>query len=66
MHDKKLLTLRWGSFLGGGSVIVSSILAHKGGQCIDYGSRAMHSTLTVHDATPKIVDAPLTLIFRRW
>ena len=66
MHDQKLWTLRWGSFLGGGSDIVTSILAQKGDRGIDYVSMAMHSTLIVHDARPKIVDALLTLIFRRW
>jgi len=46
--------------------MVSSILAHKGGQCFDNGSRAMYSALTVQDGRPKIVDTLLTLIFRRW
>jgi len=46
--------------------MVTSIVARKGSLCVDYGSMAMHSTLSVHDARPKIVDALLTLIFRRW
>jgi len=66
MQDQKSLTLGWRSFLGGGSDITTSILAHKGGRYIDYGLMPMHSALSVHDARPKIVDALLTLIFRRW
>jgi len=66
MHDQKSLMLRWRSFLGGGSDIGSGIVAHGGHLCIDYGSTVMHSTLSVHDARPKIVDAPLMLIIMRW
>jgi len=64
MHDQKSLMLHWRWFLGGGSDIVPSILAQKGGQCIYYVSMAMHSALGAHDARPKIVDAPLQVIFR--
>jgi len=56
MQDQKLLSLRWRSFLGGGNDIVNSIFAHKGGRYIDYGLMSMHSTLSVHDVGPKIVD----------
>ena len=66
MRDQKFLTLRGRSFLRAGSDIITSIVAHKGGRYIDYGLMSMHSTLSVHDAKPKFVDAPLTLIFRRW
>jgi len=62
MQDQKLLTL----ILDGGSDIFTSILAHIGSRCIDYGSMAMHRVLSAHDARPKIVDAPLKLIFWGW
>jgi len=62
MQDQKLLTLCWRSFLRGGSHIVTSVSAHTGGRYIDYGLVSMHSALSVPDARPKIIDAPLTLI----
>jgi len=66
MQDQKLLKLCWHSFLDGGSDIITSISAHNGGQYIEYGLTPIHSVLSVPDATPKIIDAPLTLIVRRW
>jgi len=66
MKDQKLLTLRWRSSLGDGNDIVTMIFAHKGGRYIDYGLMSMHSAVNVYDAKPKIVDAGLTLIVRRW
>jgi len=65
MQDQKLLTLHWRSFLGGGSNIVTTIFTHKGSQHIDYSVISLHSGLIIKDARTKIVDAPLTLIFRR-
>jgi len=40
--------------------------AQKGGRYIDYGSMSMHSIVSAQDAKLKIVDTPLTIIFRRW
>jgi len=66
MQDQKLLTLCWWSFLVGGSNIITCIFAHKGGRYIEYGLTPTYSALGVQDARPKIVDAPLMLIFRKW
>ena len=66
MQHEKLLTLCWRSLVGGGNDIVTSNFAHTGSQYIDYGLMSMHSTLSVHDEKPKIIDASLTLIFRTW
>jgi len=41
-------------------------IAYKGGQYFDYGYRPYHSPWIIKDATHKIVDALLTLIFRLW
>jgi len=65
MQDQKSLTLRWCLFLGGSSDVVTSIFAYKGGQYCDYGCMLLHSPWIIQDARWKIVDAPLTLIFRR-
>jgi len=65
MQDQKSLTLHQRSFSGGGSDIITRVLAHKGRQYIEYGLKSMHSVLSVHDARPKIVDALVALIFRR-
>jgi len=64
MHDQKLLMLRWLTFLGGSSDIVTSIFADNGGQYYDYGSMPLHSAWIIQDTWPKIVDAPLTLRWR--
>jgi len=66
MQDKKSMILHGRSFVGGGRDIGSSIFTHKGSRNMDFASVPMPSTLSVHDAGPQIVDAPLTLIFRRW
>jgi len=66
MYDQKLLTLRWRSFVGGGRDTLTSMFAHRGGQYIDDWLMPMHCALSVHEATPKIVDTPLTLIFSRF
>jgi len=65
-HDQKSLTLRWSSFSGGTSVLDTSIFAYKGGQYYHYGSMPLHSPWIMQDARPIIVDALLTLMFRRW
>ena len=65
MHDQKSLTLRWRVFLGGSRDIITDTFAYKGGQYYDYGSMLLHSPWTIQDAWPLIIDATLTLIFRR-
>jgi len=66
MQDQDSFTCCWHPFLGGGSNILNSILAHKGGRYIDYALILMHSTLSICDARPKIIDTPVTLSQRRW
>jgi hypothetical protein len=66
IQAQKSLTLRWCLLLGGSSDIATTIFAQKGGQHYDYGYLPLLSHWIVYDATPKIVDAPLTLIFWRW
>jgi len=58
---QKLLLLCWHWFLGGSSRIVTSILAHQGGQYFDYGLLPMNSPWIMQIAQPKIVDTPLML-----
>jgi hypothetical protein len=65
MQDQKLLTLCSLSFLGGGSDMVVSPFARKGGQYCNYGLMLSHSLVIIQDTRPKIIDAPLTLIFRK-
>jgi hypothetical protein len=48
-----------------GCDIITRLFAQKGGRLYDYGSTPLHCYLVIQDAGPKIVDAPLTLIFRR-
>jgi len=64
MQDQKLLTLRWRSFLGGGSDMVVGIFAHNAGQYCHYGLMLSRSLVIIQDARPEISDAPLTLISR--
>jgi len=66
MQDQKLLMLRWRSFLGGGSNIVTGHCAHNGGQYTDYGAMLLPSPVIIQDARLEIGDVPLTRIFRRW
>ena len=63
---QKSLMLRGRLFSGGGSDIITSIVAHTGGKYIEHGSKPVHSVLSVHDARPRIIDALLSVIFRRW
>jgi len=65
MQDQKSLMLHWRTFLGGGTDIVNAILSHEGGQNFDYSLISLHSWFIIQDARTKIVDAPLTLIFKR-
>jgi hypothetical protein len=64
MQDQKSLTLRWRSFLGGGSDMVVGIFAHKGGQYCHYGLMLSRSLVIIQDARPEMGDTPLTLISR--
>jgi len=51
--------------LEGSSDIVDSIFAYKGGQYLYSGLKPVRRPSIMHDAGTKIVDAPLTLNFRR-
>jgi len=42
-----------------------SIFAHTGGPYFVYGLQLLHSPLIIQDATPKFVDAPVSLIFKK-
>jgi len=53
MQDQKSLTLRWRSFLGGGSDMVIGSFAHKGGQYCHYGLRLARSLDIIQDARPE-------------
>jgi len=50
--------------LGGGSDIVSSSVARKGSRYFDYGFMPLHPAFIIEDARSKMVNSPLTLIFR--
>jgi len=64
MLDQKSFTIRWHSFLEGGSEIVAGLSAQNGGQDCDYGLKLSHSAVIIHNARPEIGYAPLTLISR--
>ena len=61
MQHTKSLTLCWRSFSDWGWDHVAFSFAHKGCQYIHYGWMPEHSLWIIQDATPKIVDALLTL-----
>jgi len=42
------------------------IFANNGGHHIGYAINFLQSPWIIHDASPIIVDTPLTFIFRRW
>jgi len=65
MQDQESLTLRWHSLLGGGSDIMAAIVPHKGRRNFDYRLILSHSCMIIQDAKTNMVDAPLTLIFKR-
>jgi len=50
----------------GGRGIVTNNITNIGSQYFNYGSMLLHSPWIMQDARPWIVDAALTLIFRRW
>jgi len=62
-HDQKLLTLRWHSFSWWGREGIAICFAYKGGQKYLYDWLQPIGGVISKDACPKIVDAPLTLIF---
>ena len=43
-----------------------TVFAYNGGHRIGYAIKSLHITWIIQDARPIIVDAPFTLIFRRW
>jgi len=63
---EKLLTLCGRSIVGSGRNIVTSIVPHTGSRWVDYGLMPFHSPSIIQDAMPKIVDASLVLILRKW
>ena len=65
MHLQKSWTLHWHSYLGGRSDVVDEVYTQNGSPHIDYGFMLSHSGLIIEDARAKIIDAPLTLIFKR-
>jgi len=66
MQNQKLLMLHWRWFFGDGSDKVGSILAHIGGRYYHYGLTRLYCPVIIQNAKPKIFDAPLMFIFRRW
>jgi len=63
-NDHKLLTLCWRSFSGWGNIYDMHCCSGKGRHSIVYESLPQSNTWISQDARPKIVHAPLTLIFR--
>jgi len=59
MQDHQLLTVDWRWFLEGGTNIINSIFANKGGQCSDCSLTVLYSPQIIQDAWPKMIDAPL-------
>ena len=66
MQCQKSLTLCWCSFLGQTGDGVAIIFAYKCGRQFDDSSMSPRSPCIFHDARPKVVDSPLTLVFRTW
>jgi hypothetical protein len=66
MQDQKSLTVRWHSFLRGGSDMVVGSFAHTGGQYSHYSLMLSGSPVIIQDTRLEISDAPLTLIFPMW
>jgi len=65
MQDETSLTLHWYSVLGGERDKPTTVFAHNGGHRIGYTIKSLYSAWIIHDGRPIIVDALLTLIFRR-
>jgi hypothetical protein len=64
MQDQKSLTLRWRSFLEGGSDMVVGPFVHKCGQYCHYGLMLSCSLVIIQDVRPEISNTTLTLISR--
>ena len=62
-HDQKSLTLRWRSFSWGCRKGIANRFAYKGSQKLLYDWLQSIRGVISQDTWPKIVDAPLTLIF---
>ena len=63
IHDQQLLTLRWPSSSWWGREGIAICCAYKGSQKCHYDWLQPIGGVISQDAWPKIVDAPLTLIF---
>jgi len=64
LHDQKSLTLRWRSFPAWGCYHIAFSFAYKRGRYVSYGQQRAHR-LPINSLTnPKVVEAPLSLIFR--
>jgi len=63
MHDQKSLTLRWRSFSWWGREGIAMCFAYKGRQTYLYDWVQPIGGVISQDSWPKIVHAPLTLIF---
>jgi len=64
LQDQKSLTLCWCSFLGDSSYVVAGVFVLLGGQYIQYALKQPRLWSITWLTSPRIVDAPLTLIFR--
>jgi len=64
IHDQQSLTLRWRSFSWWGMEGIAICLAYKASQKFLYDWLQPIGGVISQDSLPKIVDAPLTLIFR--
>ena len=64
IQGQKSLTLSWRSFSWLGRERVAIFLAYTGGQCFQYASKRPNLWSITWLTRPKIVDAPLTLIFK--
>jgi len=64
LQDQKLLTLRWRSFWRWGRECVAFCFAYSGCQHIDYVYSLPSRVFITWHIGPKIVKAPLTIIFK--
>jgi len=66
LHDQTSLTLRWCSFSRWCRKHIAVVFASKASQYIIYIYLQPVAPWITQDAKPKLVDAPLTLIFTMW
>jgi len=64
MQDHQSVTFQWFAFSGWCTESVATVVAPKGGQYLLYGCLQPIACCITQDARPKIIDTPLTLIFR--